>query len=70
MLTIKNLNLDKTNLRTKICGNVLTEQEQKGECVTSVEDKLLLKTKTGSNMAFAHVLRDDANDLMTVHLNH
>ena len=39
MLVTKNLNRDKTNRRTKICGNFLTEQEQQGECITSVEDK-------------------------------
>ena len=41
MLVTKNLNRDKTNLRTKICENLLTEQEQQGDCVT------FLKRKTG-----------------------
>ena len=30
MLVTKHLNRDKSNLRTKICGNFLTEQEQQG----------------------------------------
>ena len=63
MLVTKNLNRDKTNLRTKICGNFLTEQEQQGDFVTFVEDKYWM----GANMAFAHVLRYDGNNLMTVH---
>ena len=62
MLVIKHLNRDKTNLRTKICGNFLTKQEQQGDCVTFVEDKDWM----GADMAFAHVLRDDANDVMSV----
>ena len=65
MLVAKRLNRDKTNLRTKICGNFLTEQEQQGNCVTFVEDKDWM----GANMAFAHVVRDEADDLMTVHLD-
>ena len=40
----------------------MTEQEQQGDCVTFVEDKDWM----GANMAFAHVLRDEANDLMSV----
>ena len=29
----------KHTVRTKICGNFFTEQEQQGDCVTFVEDK-------------------------------
>ena len=61
MLVTTSLNRDKTNLRTNIRGSFLTGQEQQGDCVTFVEDKDWM----GANMAFAHVLRDDANDLMT-----
>ena len=41
MLVTKNLNRDKTNIKTKFCGNFLTEQEQQGDCVTFAEDKVL-----------------------------
>ena len=54
------MNRDKTNLRTKICGNFLTEQEQQGDCVPFVEDKDWM----GANMTLAHVLRDDAHNLL------
>ena len=66
MLVTKHLNRDKTNLRTKICGTFLAEQEQQGDCVTFVEEK----DRMGANMAFAHVIRDDANDVMTVYIFH
>ena len=65
MIVTKTLNRDKTNLRTKISGNFLTEQEQQDDCVTFFEDKDWM----GANMAFTHMLRDEADVLMTVHLD-
>ena len=65
MLVTKNLRRDKTNLKTKICGNFLLEHEQDEEFYRFVEDKDWMNAK----MAFAHVLRDDADKIVMVHLD-
>ena len=65
MLVTKNLRRDKTNLKTKICGNFLLEHEQGEEFYRFVEDKDWMNAK----MVFAHVLRDDADKIVMVHLD-
>ena len=65
MLVTKHLRRDKTNLKTKICGNSLLEQEQDEEFYRFVEDEDWVNAK----MAFAHVLRDDADKIVMVHLD-
>ena len=52
MLVTKNIKRDKVDVRTKVVGNFLTEQDQKEQYVTLVEDK----DWVGASMMFAHVL--------------
>ena len=61
MLVTKSLRRDKTNLKTKICGNFLLEHEKDEEFYRFVEDKDWMNAK----MAFAHVLRDDADKIVS-----
>ena len=65
MLVTKNLRRDKTNLKTKICGNFLLQHEQDEEFYRFVEAKDWMNAK----MAFAYVLRDDADKIVMVHLD-
>ena len=65
LLITKSLQRNEANLRTKSCGNFLSEQDQDEEFVMFIEDKDWI----GAKMSFALVLRDDADKLVIVHLD-
>ena len=65
MLVTKDLKRDKVDVRTKVFGNSLTDQDQKEEYVTFVEDK----NSISASMMFPHVLIEDVENVLTVHLD-
>ena len=56
MLVTKNLRRDKTNLKTKICGNFLLEHEQDEEFYRFVEDKDWMNAKMALPMYLEMIL--------------